>query len=117
MNEIAEILYSLWNGFGIKAYQQNRIPNNATLPYIVYRVKQGATFGEETDYIQLFYDTKNAKEMYDLADKIRKEIGIQKLLRLSSGNIIITQINWQDRPDADNDIALYGNFSIQYNVN
>lgn len=37
MNKIQN-LHSFWSGFGLKAYDENAVPDNAALPYITYEV-------------------------------------------------------------------------------
>ena len=35
MNKV-QTLNAFWNGFGLKAYDENSVPDNAVLPYITY---------------------------------------------------------------------------------
>ena len=35
MNKM-QTLHSFWSGFGLKAYDENTVPDNAVLPYITY---------------------------------------------------------------------------------
>ena len=37
MNKI-QALHSFWSGFGLPAYDENSVPDNAQLPYITYEV-------------------------------------------------------------------------------
>lgn len=41
MTELREALYNFWSGFGLPAYLQDSVPDDATLPYITYEVVQG----------------------------------------------------------------------------
>ena len=34
----AQAINSFWNSFGLRAYDENTVPQNAVLPYITYEV-------------------------------------------------------------------------------
>ena len=34
----AAAIYQFWNGFGLTAYEENTVPDNATFPYITYQL-------------------------------------------------------------------------------
>lgn len=116
MHEIAQTLWEFWNGFGITAYPMNGIPDGAELPYIVYNVQQGDTFGNMTDFAKIYYKGKNSEQMFIVADKIKDTIGKGVCLRLSKGNIIIYEPTIQLMEDTDTSLACYLSFSIDYNL-
>lgn len=41
MTEIMEALYAFWSQFGIPAYMDDQVPDDAVLPYITYQVAKG----------------------------------------------------------------------------
>ena len=41
MTELAAALYDFWSGFGVPAYLQDNVPDNAVLPYITYELTRG----------------------------------------------------------------------------
>ena len=41
MTELAAALYDFWSGFGIPAYLQDNVPDDAVLPYITYELVRG----------------------------------------------------------------------------
>ena len=45
MNKI-QTLHKFWSGFGLKAYDENSVPDGAQLPYITYEVSED-NFGNE----------------------------------------------------------------------
>ena len=45
MTELAAALYDFWSGFGIPAYLQDNVPDDAVLPYITYEVVRGDAMG------------------------------------------------------------------------
>ena len=38
MNDLMKALYSFWSSFGLPAYVESAVPENAELPYITYEV-------------------------------------------------------------------------------
>lgn len=116
MNELAKALYDFWNSFGIFAYQLDKIPDNAKYPYLTYKFQQGQTFGELPDSISIFYKGRNKQALFAKAEEISEKIGQFAIIPFIGGNIAITKINWEELPDSDNTVALYGSFSIQYNL-
>ena len=34
----AAAIYQFWNGFGLKAYEENSVPDDASFPYITYQL-------------------------------------------------------------------------------
>lgn len=45
MTELAAALYDFWSGFGIPAYLQDNVPDDAVLPYITYELVRGDAMG------------------------------------------------------------------------
>lgn len=41
MTELKDALYDFWSGFGLPAYLQDSVPEDAALPYITYEAVQG----------------------------------------------------------------------------
>lgn len=117
MDEIAEALHTYWNSFEVPAYPENSIPDNAKLPYIVYRVQKGEMFETMTDYVQIFDDGLNTERIIGIAKQITASIGLSKRININSGHIILRGIRWQIRKDTEeNSVANYGDFSIEYNT-
>ena len=42
----ASAIYQFWNSFGLTAYEENTVPDNATFPYITYQLVTDS-FGRE----------------------------------------------------------------------
>lgn len=38
----AQAIHQFWSGFGIPAYDENTVPDDATMPYITYSVSTGS---------------------------------------------------------------------------
>ena len=46
MNGVLKALYDYWHSFGVPAYLQDQVPEDAMLPYITYNAVQGDFFSE-----------------------------------------------------------------------
>lgn len=116
LTNIAENLYMFWNGFGIPAFP-NSPPELAEPPYLIYQVKKGDILGSASDYIRLYYKGGYTSPLYEIADKIQSEIGMNKVIPIGEdGSITIFQVNWQPLTDTEDTVALYGDFVISYNL-
>ena len=75
MNKI-QTLHSFWSGFGLKAYDENSVPDDAILPYITYEVVSddfGNTVAQSASlwYRSTSWAEATAKEM-QIADFITR---------------------------------------------
>lgn len=92
MSEIMEALYAFWSQFGIPAYAEDMVPDNAKLPYIRYSVVKAPLTSAS---VATAYNYHNARLMGNveraaIADQIAKAIpqgGIK--VRLSGGGYLI----------------------------
>ena len=92
MNDIMEALYAFWNQFGIPAYSDDMVPDDAKLPYIRYGVAKAPLTSAS---VLTAYNYHSARLMGNveraaIADQIAKAIpqgGIK--VRLSGGGYLI----------------------------
>lgn len=76
MTEIMEALYTFWSQFGVPAYAEDQVPDDAKLPYIRYSVAKAPLMGSS---IMTAFNYHNARLMGNveraaLADQIAKAI-------------------------------------------
>lgn len=74
---VSEVLYNFWSGFGIPAYDENTVPDEAVMPYITYEVSD-SFFGAMTDMSQsasIYYHSTSWVEISEKADQIAEFIG------------------------------------------
>lgn len=50
----AQALHAFWNSFGVPAYDENTVPDNAPYPRITYDVVEGSAGASVTSSAQLF---------------------------------------------------------------
>lgn len=123
MEQLALALYEFWNGFGIPAYPSNTDLNTindgnpAQLPYLTYNLQQDVALSQRTDFIRIYYGGRNSQAMLKMGDKIKKAIGRGVTIKVgNNGYLVIHPISFQMLEDTEQSISLYGNFSIDYNL-
>lgn len=74
MNKI-QALHSFWSGFGLKAYDENSVPENAELPYITYEVASDDFDNQLLLTASLWYRESSWKNIQEKALQIESYIG------------------------------------------
>ena len=90
-----QALYGFFSGFGIPAYAENTIPENAVLPYITYPQKEPQWNKQTSFYVNVYYRHKTSN--YDClakADEIVEAIGEGVRLPFDDGLVVL----WPDTP-------------------
>lgn len=110
MRDIMEALYAFWSQFGIPAYVEDTVPDDAVLPYIRYTVVKGPAM--DTSLLTAFNFHHNKLmgnvERADIADRIADAIpekGVK--IPLNNGGFLVLYRNtdfqtlYQDPLDSD----------------
>ena len=110
MNDIMAALYAFWNQFGIPAYAEDMVPENATVPYIRYTVSKAPAM--DVSYLTAFnYHSRRLMgnvERAEMSDRIAKAIpqgGVR--IPLDKGGFLMLYRNtdfqtpYQDPEDLD----------------
>lgn len=71
----AQAIHNLWSSFGLEAYDQNTVPDNAQMPYITYDVMTGALDDVLVLSGSLWYNSLSWKEISEKAEEIAQAIG------------------------------------------
>lgn len=71
----AQAIHKLWSSFGLTAYDQSSVPENAVMPYITYGVITGALGDVMTISGSLWYNSASWAEISRKADEIAQAIG------------------------------------------
>lgn len=114
-----QAIHQFWSGFGLTAYDENRVPEDAQMPYITYNVSTGAL----DDLIALhaslwYYGTSWA----DITQKLREiEIAVGGegfvILPIDGGAICLTQGSpFSQRMPDENDMIrrIYINLNAEF---
>lgn len=88
----AQVLQSFWEGFDLPAYDENTVPDDATLPRITYE----ALFGDFNETVQMnasiWYRGTSWEEITAKTQEIKDFIGLGgKVLKTDSGALWITR--------------------------
>lgn len=74
---IEQAIHNFWSSFDWPAYDENTVPDDATLPYITYSVNIGdITSGPVTTQASLWYRSMSWKEITEKSEEIRNHLGI-----------------------------------------
>lgn len=68
-------LNSFWNGFGIPAYDESTVPDDAQMPYIAYEASISAFGNKVLLSSSLYYRSTSWQEISDKQIEISKAIG------------------------------------------
>lgn len=72
LKNCAEILHDFWSGFGLKAYDENTVPDRTAFPYITYNVSIGRFDDTLTMSASIWYRSTSWKEISEKAEQIRE---------------------------------------------
>lgn len=110
MRAVMDALYEFWSQFGVPAYAEDMVPDNASVPYIRYTVPKGPAF--DVSYLTAFnYHSRRLMgnveraEMSDLIAKAIPQGGVK--IPLDNGGFLMLfrnsdfQTLYQDPEDLD----------------
>lgn len=85
-----QALNTFWNSFGLTAYDENTVPDNATLPHITYEAAEGS-FGDQISLTaSIWYRSRSWADATVKAEAIASDIGLGgKLISFDNGRIWI----------------------------
>ena len=87
-----QALQTFWSSFGLNAYDENTVPENAEMPYITYEAKTANLDKPLFLSAQLFYYSTSWKEISEKADEIAQRINYGHcILPVQGGYLYITQ--------------------------
>ena len=83
---------AFWNSFGLPAYDENTIPDNASMPYITY-VADVSSFEQPITLIgSIWYRNTSWATVSHKADDIAQYIGTSyKAIKLNDGYMVLTK--------------------------
>ena len=113
MTETAKALYSFYSGFGIDAYPESNVPEDAKLPYITYTVIEPDWRNAASHQARVWYRSEGYKKINAKVDEITGAVG--ELIMLPTANVAIRPADplVQYQPIANPEIKVaYLNFQI-----
>lgn len=89
MRSTAKALKEFVGGFGLPAYTAGTVPDDVSVPYLTYPLKEPEWNQKTTWYIQGWFRTTSNDELTSVADQIISEIGTGITIKTSSGYLVI----------------------------
>ena len=120
MNDKWQALNEFWNSFGIPAYDENSVPDNAVMPYITYSVSVSDFENVLPLAASLWYYQTTWKDISIKADEIARSIGHSFTARkIKDGYMIITKGTPFAQRMADDDTTkrIYINVNVEFCTN
>ena len=94
MRKAVQALDTYLNGFGLDAYTEDSVPDDAELPYITYRSVDPEWHQKATFFIRVWFRSTSNADLLEKADEITGDIGEGKRLPFEGGLLIV----WPESP-------------------
>ena len=92
MTDKWQAINSFWNSFGIPAYDENSVPDDATFPYITYEAVTANFEQPVTLVASIWYRQTKWSDISQKADEIARYIGYGfKAIKLDDGYLVLMQ--------------------------
>ena len=86
----AAAIYQFWSGFGLTAYEENTVPEDATFPYITYQLVTDGFDREVAATASLWYRGESWTAINAKTEEISAHIGLGgKIIKCDGGRIWI----------------------------
>lgn len=86
----AAAIYQFWSGFGLTAYEENTVPEDATFPYVTYQLVTDSFDREVAATASLWYRGESWTDINAKTEEISKKIGASgKKIAVDGGGIWI----------------------------
>ena len=89
MRALAKALKEFVGGFGLPAYTVGSVPDDVSVPYLVFPLKEPEWSQKTTFYIQGWFRTTSNEELTSVADEIISAIGTGITITTDSGYLVI----------------------------
>lgn len=70
-----QAIYNFWSGFGVNAYEENTVPDDAIMPYITYAPQTGSIDDVIMLTGSLWYHSTSWKDVSRKAEEIAQAVG------------------------------------------
>lgn len=89
----AQAIHNFWNSFGLKAYDENSVPDDVTFPYITYNVQTDSMDRVLNLYGSIWYRDTAWAQISQKSDEIAKALYNTSpyLLKLNKGYLWLTK--------------------------
>ena len=113
-----QALYEFYNTFGIPAYEENSVPEDAELPYITYEIMTADLDMENIAMsCQIYFKSNSLMKVNAITEKLYNTLSGGLKLKCDTGYIVLYRGRpfAQNRPSGDKTVkAKYINISADY---
>lgn len=118
----SQAIHNFWSGFGLTAYDEMTVPDDAKMPYITYSVSTDSIDTAVNMHASLWYRTNSWKGISDKAEEIAEAIVTMNppSIELDKGRLYIAKGNPFAQRMADDDRTvkrMYLNIKAEYLTN
>ena len=86
----AAAIYQFWSGFGLTAYEENTVPEDAAYPYVTYQLVTDSFDREVAATASLWYRSESWTAINAKTEEISAHIGLGgKIIKCDGGRIWI----------------------------
>lgn len=86
----AAAIYQFWSGFGLAAYEENTVPEDAVFPYVTYQLVTDSFDREVAATASLWYRGESWTAINAKTEEIAQHIGLGgKIIKCDGGRIWI----------------------------
>ena len=89
MTNTAQALYGFFSGFGLDAYVQSSIPDNARMPYITYELVEPEPLSYAVLHASVWYRDTSYEDICAKCDEIKAAIGFGMSIPTGNGSIVL----------------------------
>ena len=89
MDDTAKTLYEFWSSFGIAAYVEGYVPDDAQMPYITYRLVQPEWRSQASTYARVWYEDTSYKAITAKINDIESRLGEGIQISCGDGFILL----------------------------
>lgn len=102
-----QAIHSFWSGFGLDAYDENSVPDDAQLPYITYGVATGALEDLIPLHASIWYRDTSWEAITEKKEQIAQLVGYHHIIALDNGRVYLVQgVPFAQRMNDPNDRLL-----------
>lgn len=112
-----QAIHSFWSSFGLTAYDENSVPDNAQLPYITYSMSYDSFDNTVSLTASAWDESYSWLLLTDTAHEIANYIGSGKILKTDNGGVwLIKGSPFYQRTgtEKDNVKRIYFNIMAEY---
>lgn len=89
MTQTAQALYSFFSSFGIPAYTEYSMPDEAAMPYITYELAEPYWKGKMAIHARIWYRRPSFTEVSAKVDEIREALGEGVSIQTNNGAVYL----------------------------